>query len=828
MQKNKSFFLSVIIGIFVLAISYSFVYNPFPTPLSVYDNPLTLKNKDYYNLIFDALDQKILNKAYIKYDKGEKLLYKYDIFIEKSDEFNRLMEQTNNPKHKKKYLKKTKKFELKATKFGLKSMVFFVDANQSVKNIYEKNLEKYSADTVNSDLIKILRTKAKHNFDTALIIRNSAQNLDNVKKYNKYIQADNLDVEALHLLEYMFFVYMKDHNEIKRLRNEYIPKKEIVVVEEVKVRKRLYDLNNDPNLYKSKLDTLIILTDLAITGKNIFDGINFKKETAIVVEAKADSLFSFSRHLAKDAKSKNLVERKELENKSKIYEKEAFYYKFMAISNYFKNNKAQFKIFETKYSKYRPADSTSAKYKKGIIYEKNAKLFYEQALIKYQKAELQTDNNKKLTDYFLSNDLLLTAIEFQENAYSVYFNLKETEITSIIVFEKPTVEVKDTTKIAKTDTSKTKNTKTNKTTKPRNNKFEYQSTWQYSIDKPTPVKITKKEGVLFRVQVATVKNPLSVSKFNRFMPITYDKFKNNELERYMAGEYRTNEAAELALMEIKSMGYNDASIIGYVNGTKTSYSVAKSKMTKSADYNELVKKEKAVILGTKYVAPSISIVDNNKTHQNENTQPKNNTTTTTKGVFVNSKDITKTRYLIYVVQLGTFLTPKTEKQLKNLSTIYETKTEKGMYRYMVGPYYSLSDAQNKNENVRELGFTDAYVTAFNEGQEIAISKATRIEQNVKASNKISFKIQIGAYASYLSDKVLQENFGTIKHNHSIETQIINSLVVYTVGNCATFEEVKKLQKEIINLGHSDCFIISFKGKNKISITEGIRHNKINN
>ncbi len=830
MTKMKQFFRIAIVGILFLIINYSFTFFPVPIPSNNLDNPLKLKDKDYYSLIFDANDQKILNKVYKKYDKGDKFMKKYDKFIKKSEEYGRFLDMPMNAKRKKKYQKKVASSEKKAAKSGLKAMLVFVEANKVVREIYTKNLKKYSADSSNTKLIQILENKAKNLFDTVAIIRNNANNLEIEKKFDKYYQADNLELYAISLQEKMFFIFNNDKKEIEKIREEYCPKKEEVVIE---TKKTLYNPDNDPNIYQSKLDTLIVLTKLSDMNKGVLEQSKLKQNIANSHNNRADSLFKISANLRKEGATKGFMERKDFLAKANMNENEAYYYSSKAIQTYIETNKSQFLIFESNYSQFTPADSTED-YKKYTDYKNNAKKYYDETNKFETKARGEIDNAKKQSNYMTANDLILTAIQYQENAYSVYFNLQEEEVISFYNFEKGKTA---NTEVVKNDTIITADTqeddkkvvkkddkkdikKTTTTTTTKNNKFEYESTWQYSIKNPTPQKAKKIEGVIFRVQVATVKNPLSISKFARLMPVTYDKFKNNNLERYMVGEYKTSEATDLALMEVKSMGYSDASVVGFVNGKRTSYSSAKSKLNKPADYETIVKKEKTVILGEDCIITN-DVADNTKPEETVEVKTTTTTITTTKknDNFVNSKDITKTKYLLYVIQLGTYLTPKTGGQLKNLSTIYETKTKNGMYRYMVGPYYSLSDAKNQIDRVKNLGFSGAYVTAFNEGVEIELTKATKIEQNVKAANKISFKIQIGAFVSYLSDKELDSKFGKIKQNHSISTQIVNKLVVYSVGNFSSFNEAKSLQTKIKELGYSDCFIIAFKGQNRISIAE---------
>lgn len=822
MKKYSNFTTRILAGIIVLTLSYAFVI----IPLNIFENPLKLKNKEYYSEIFDKKDQKVLNKVYKGYEKGDKLIEKQNAYYEKIDKYYGYLSLPITEKKKKKYTKKMTKFEKKSDKLGLKAMIVFQKANAQAKGIYDKNLKKYSPDSTNAKLLQILDKKANNLFDTAKIIRQNAENLELKDKYNKYKQADNLEVYALSLQEKMFFIYMKDEAEIEKIKDEYCPKKEepeVVEVQQKNIKK--YQPENDPNLYFSKLDQIAKLAKFENNELMVVSKIKNEGTKSSFFTQKSDSLFTLVQNIREEASKKDFIERKGMLSEANSKQSEAEYYQMQAIKNNIETNKTHFSLLIRNVEKSRTADSTEI-YKNGIANEKLAEKFFTEARKIEQKADGMSDKNKKLQNYFIANDLMLTAIQYEENAYANYLGFDETEVISFYSFqaEEPVIAKTDNSENqttennknskdktvadnTKKDNQKTSNQKTESKTK--KTKSEYESTWTYSIANPTPAKLATIQGVVFRVQVATVKNPLSPTKFARFMPVVYDKFTNSSLERYMVGEYRTSDAAELALIEVKSMGYSDAMIVGYVNGKRTSYGYAKSKMNKPTNYNELVKQEKAVILGDDCNLTETKTVATTTTDTKKNNQPSKTT---------KSGDITKTKYLVYVVQIGTFSTQKTSNQLNGISPLYHAKTSNGKYRYFAGLYYSLDDAKKQNERIRKLGFSDAYVTAFNNGEEITVSRASQIESNVKKTSQAQFKVQIGAYTSDLSAQELNEKFGKIQQKYTISKQTISTLKVYTVGSYSTYEDAVKLNTEIKNMGY-DCFVIAIKGGNKIPINQ---------
>lgn len=57
---------------------------------------------------------------------------------------------------------------------------------------------------------------------------------------------------------------------------------------------------------------------------------------------------------------------------------------------------------------------------------------------------------------------------------------------------------------------------------------------------------------------------------------------------------------------------------------------------------------------------------------------------------------------------------------------YEFYLQKGVYRYTTGSYKNVKDAVKRQKEVREIGFKDAFVVAFNNGNRISLQEAKEI------------------------------------------------------------------------------------------------------
>lgn len=68
------------------------------------------------------------------------------------------------------------------------------------------------------------------------------------------------------------------------------------------------------------------------------------------------------------------------------------------------------------------------------------------------------------------------------------------------------------------------------------------------------------------------------------------------------------------------------------------------------------------------------------------------------------------------------------RELKGL-TDYSYYTQKGVYRYTTGNFKQVNDAVNYQKKVREMGFKDAFIVAFNNGERISLQQAKEMQAN---------------------------------------------------------------------------------------------------
>jgi cell division protein FtsN len=89
----------------------------------------------------------------------------------------------------------------------------------------------------------------------------------------------------------------------------------------------------------------------------------------------------------------------------------------------------------------------------------------------------------------------------------------------------------------------------------------------------------------------------------------------------------------------------------------------------------------------------------------------------------------------------------------------------------------------------------------------------------KASNKLVYKVQIGAYSKGLPDyiKRLYEKLSMLRTiNHYSDDR---GIVVYTIGSVNNFDDALKLQNQIRQEGVKDALVVAYYNGKRITLSE---------
>jgi Tol biopolymer transport system component len=82
--------------------------------------------------------------------------------------------------------------------------------------------------------------------------------------------------------------------------------------------------------------------------------------------------------------------------------------------------------------------------------------------------------------------------------------------------------------------------------------------------------------------------------------------------------------------------------------------------------------------------------------------------------------------LFFTVQIGVYSRDVDRSVLKNLDPIVVRITKEGLFRYSIGTFKSIPEADVLRQQIIQMGITDAYVTAYYKGERISPTKATQM------------------------------------------------------------------------------------------------------
>jgi len=815
--------------------------------------------KSYYKEIFDqneisklaSIDSR-LSKAYSNLEKIGKLDAKYSAY-------EKVYKQSKDDKEKKKAYKQTQKYAKKITSISDKNYTQTDKANTEKYNIYSNKLSTYTFD--NSAFHKAAKDSLKsaiQTFEKAKSLRAKSSTSKAYEQYKLQKEADLNQKSAIRTLEIAFGLYKKD-NTIKIQGNT--DNSVVEEVEENAVYTSNYKPENDKNLYISRIDKISGLLLLEQEDSELLAQADKLQKEGDELKTKVENSYvkieQINRKIEQSTDRKFILASKQ---QAETLEINIFAQQISSCEKYLKANEIRYQIYKKYIEKKRP-EKQDAKKEAGKKFEENAVSLYSKSLKIIADAKLRPEKHLKYMGYNDAVSYQLAAIAMQENALSTYLDLPANEMSKIVPEDKQSdnkvVDNKTDNKKSdnKKDNTKKDNTKKdtvkkdenkatdNNTGKKENSKFEYQSTFVYTAEKPSPEKYTAKQGIVFKVQAGIFKDNISIVKYAKYSPVTYDTYKNNELKKFMVGEYKTIEAAEFALKELKKT-YKDAFIIAFKNGNKIDNALAIKELVKNENYKKNLENELAVLSGKPVDNKKDEAVkddkketvkdDKKETVVVEDKTKKDQTKEDKKVSKFNS--VSDIKELFYSVQLGFYSTPKNVEDFKNMNPVFEEKTEKG-YKYMSGKFKNYKDALAENDKIRKAGFEKSFVIAYNSGKSISLQEAKALETTPEKSdnkavveeNGIEFSVQLAAYALKLTENEEKAIFGTVtkKHQLVIRTEK-DGLATYSVGKEKTWEQIVKLKEQLEKDGQKNIFITAYNNGKKIEVAKAKQMLKQNN
>jgi len=204
--------------------------------------------------------------------------------------------------------------------------------------------------------------------------------------------------------------------------------------------------------------------------------------------------------------------------------------------------------------------------------------------------------------------------------------------------------------------------------------------------------------------------------------------------------------------------------------------------------------------------------------------------------------------LYFRVQIGAFKTPLPNNAFRGLSPLNGETTKSGYYRYTAGDFNKYELANAVKNDLRGLGYSDAFVVAYLNGKRVSIAEALagiKIDPNapqtagitvnsnvpkaevnpamqtpapvkleLEGTNGLLFTIQIGVY----------NRKATIAQMRDIKPifteRLPNGVYRYTAGIYNNADRVRADRTRVIAAGFSDAFITAYLNGKRIPFGEG--------
>jgi hypothetical protein len=204
---------------------------------------------------------------------------------------------------------------------------------------------------------------------------------------------------------------------------------------------------------------------------------------------------------------------------------------------------------------------------------------------------------------------------------------------------------------------------------------------------PATVTTDSKDQVVYRVQLGAYKSKLSSNLFKNVGDVIVLQTEDGYY-RYCSGAYKTLNDAAYHRAELVLEGYGDAFVTAYKNGKR------------------------------------IAMTDAGATYESQDKNYKENLDE--KAVTTGAIDKSRVSFRI---QFGA---PRNgndeifEERIAKLKDVSKQATSDGKYRYIMGDFKNLSDAEKMKKKLAAEGYPEAFVAAFFKGEVISIQEAMEL------------------------------------------------------------------------------------------------------
>jgi len=382
-------------------------------------------------------------------------------------------------------------------------------------------------------------------------------------------------------------------------------------------------------------------------------------------------------------------------------------------------------------------------------------------------------------------------------------------------------------------------------------------------------------GTVYQVQVGAFRNPIPEALFSEFDPIMGTRL-DNGITRYKVGLFTDERSAITARDAIRGMGYRDAFVVKYVDGSRDGVingaALAQNSSSQNRNTTNNTSGNPANSAASNASNPSNSNGTSNSAatnaakNNNAATQGSSNSTSNTSN-SANSTEyydsvagaapatqVEKIDGLFYTVQVGVYSKPVTSSSVFNISPLNSELTNSGMVKYTSGIFDDPLVAAQWKERVIEKGVSDAFVTAYYNGERVSLNRAAILKSaqgddvlvnmdelnaldtdrqgqavwemvstselfSEEVADQIQFKIRMGPYYERIPDKDVKVILDF--ENNVVYSQTEDGAIVYTTKGNMTYDESQEWRNKFLELGVTNANIIALRSGEEIPVKQAL-------
>lgn len=293
--------------------------------------------------------------------------------------------------------------------------------------------------------------------------------------------------------------------------------------------------------------------------------------------------------------------------------------------------------------------------------------------------------------------------------------------------------------------------------------------YQYSLNQPSP-KPKHEKGTVYRIYVGTYGAKLVSKAWQDYLPITFIKYCNSRLMKFYVGSYSNLSQANSAALQIKKKYKINVQIAKFQDGKPVKYYRANAKLA--------AKPKSQTIQGT-------------------------------------IKNILSTNSLVYVIRLGTYSTMKKAGELAYVKKLYYQKLANGQYVYYDGPYSKYDDALSALQQIKALGYPDAYIQAFYNAKHIDLARARKLENPQQTS--VFYGVMLGSFTKKLTIAEQNSVFSKIKQYNITYLSQGGRYIYYIPAKDLTL--ARSIKQQITQKGYSNAQLIKIDSQKVTQISD---------